>query len=195
MMYCCSSQAGNASTTSRSNFKRCHRMIVPVRVLFLFFLLNSLTAANLHAAGKPALPAAPSSLSATAASSSQINLSWTDNSSNESGFKVERCAGSGCTSFAQVATVGANVTSCSDTGLGSAATYSYRVKAWNSTGDSGYSNTSSATTQDTPPAAPSNLTATAASSSQINLAWTDNSSNETGFKIERCAGRDRKGVA
>ncbi|MDQ7054057.1 MAG: fibronectin type III domain-containing protein [candidate division KSB1 bacterium] len=66
-------------------------------------------------------------------------------------------------------------------------TYTYRVRAFNADGNSGYSNEASATTQSqpNPPAAPSNLTATAVSTSQIDLSWTDNSNNEDGFKIER----------
>ena len=60
------------------------------------------------------------------------------------------------------------------------------MRAYNSTNENGaYSNVVSATTFSNPPTAPSALTATAASASQINLAWTDNSSDETGFKIER----------
>jgi subtilisin family serine protease len=135
-------------------------------------------------------PAAPSGLTATAASSSQINLAWVDGSADETGFKIERCAGAGCTTFAQVALVGANVTSFSDTGLSASTSYSYRVRATNSGGDSAFSNTASAATQAAPatPAAPSNLTATTLSRTQIRLNWTDNATNETGFKIERCTG-------
>jgi C1A family cysteine protease len=138
----------------------------------------------------PAPPAAPTGLAATAASSSQINLTWTDNADNETGFKIERCTGAGCSDFAQIATVGAGVTSYSNTGLAASTSYSYRVRAYNAGGDSEYSNTASAVTQAASalPAAPTNLTATAVSRSQINLTWMDNSSNETGFKIERCKG-------
>jgi transcriptional regulator CtsR len=134
-----------------------------------------------------AIPAAPSSLSATAVSGTQINLSWTDNSNNETGFKIERKTGSGGT-YAQITTVGANIISYSDTGLSASTTYYYRVRATNSVGDSAYSNEAYATTLATIPSAPSNLAASAVSSSQINLTWTDNSSNETGFKIERKTG-------
>ncbi len=135
-------------------------------------------------------PAAPTSLAATAVSSSQINLSWVDSDSTEQGFKIERCTGAGCSDFAQIATVGVNVTSYGNTGLAPATSYSYRVRAYNAAGDSGYSNTASAVTADAPalPAAPSNLTASAISRSQINLAWTDNATNEDGFRIERCKG-------
>lgn len=139
----------------------------------------------------PSPPSAPTNLTATAASSSQINLAWTDTSNSEDGFKIERCQGAGCTNFTQVTQTGANATTYNDTGLSASTTYSYRVRAFNAGGDSGYSNTASATTQASaqPPAAPSGLTATAVSTSQINLAWTDNAGNETGFRIERCQGQ------
>ncbi len=132
------------------------------------------------------LPSAPSGLSAAATSSSQINLAWTDNSTNETGFKIERSL-SASSGFVQIAVVGASVTSYQNGGLSASTTYYYRVRAYNGTGNSSYSNTASATTMTivTIPEAPSGLTAVSASSSQINLAWTDNSTNETGFKIER----------
>ena len=134
------------------------------------------------------VPTTPSNLTATAVSPSQINLTWQDNSTNETGFKIERAASSSGP-WTQIATVGTGVTSYSNTGLTTSTTYYYRVCAYNSAGNSGYSNTASATTQSgvTVPTAPSNLTATAVSSSQINLTWQDNSNNETGFKVERAA--------
>lgn len=135
----------------------------------------------------PSPPTAPSGLAASAVSSSQINLSWTDNSSNEDGFRIERATGGGA--FSEIATVGAGVTSYANTGLAASTAYSYRVRAYNAGGNSAYSNTASATTQSggggSPPAAPSGLSATAVSSNQVNLAWTDNASTETGFSIER----------
>ena len=145
----------------------------------------------------PPAPAAPTNLTATAVSSSQINLAWTDNATNEDGFKIERCQNAGCTTFVQVAQVGANVTSYSDTGLSASTTYDYRVLAFNGGGNSAYSNTAEATTQAAPtvPAAPSNLVATPGSPGQINLTWTDNSNNEDGFAIERCRGASCTGFA
>jgi hypothetical protein len=138
----------------------------------------------------PALPEAPTGLSATAVSSSQINLTWTDTSTNEQGFTIERCSGAGCTIFAEIATVGAGVTAYQDTGLLASTSYSYRVRAYNSGGSSDYSTIATGATQAAPalPEAPTGLRATAVSKSQVNLAWTDNASNETGFKIERCKG-------
>jgi hypothetical protein len=138
----------------------------------------------------PAVPAAPTNLAATAVSKSQINLSWTDNATNETGFRIERCKGSTCTNFALIATVGANVTGYADTGLTADTSYSYRARAYNAAGDSAYSNTATAVTQAAPAllAAPTNLIATVIFKSQINLSWTDNATNEDGFLIERCTG-------
>jgi predicted phage tail protein len=133
-------------------------------------------------------PAAPTNLAATAVAYNQINLTWTDNANNESGFEIERCAGAGCTNFAQIATLAANVTSYSNTGLSASTSYSFRVRAANAVGPSDYSNTASATTPAAPalPAAPTNLVAAALSRNQIKLTWSDNATNEDGFKIERC---------
>jgi predicted phage tail protein len=135
-------------------------------------------------------PDAPAGLTASALSSSQIRLTWIDNSSGEQGFKIERCAGVGCTDFAQVVMVGANATSYTNTGLTASTSYSYRVRAFNASGDSGYSNIVGAMTQPAPapPAAPSNLTTAAISRNRIDLAWTDNANSEVGFRIERCRG-------
>jgi hypothetical protein len=92
-------------------------------------------------------PAAPSSLGATASSSNQINLSWTDNASNETAYKVERATASGGPWTEIVANLAANTTSYSATGLSAATTYYFRVRASNTNGNSAYSNTANATTQ------------------------------------------------
>ena len=92
-------------------------------------------------------PTAPSSLIATAASTSQINLSWTASTDNVgvTGYFIERCAGAGCTSFFRVAV--ATGTTYSDTGLGSDSTFEYRVRSTDGAGNlSAYSNVVSATT-------------------------------------------------
>src|SRR5438309_10095424 len=102
------------------------------------------------ASSPPPVPAAPTALTATVASCSCINLRWTDNSTNETGFKIERCQGSGCTNFVQIATVGTNVTTYSNTGLTAGVSYSYRVRAYNASGNSAYSNTATATPSPSP---------------------------------------------
>jgi titin len=137
----------------------------------------------------PPPPAAPSGLTATPVSSTQVNLSWTDNSVTEDGFRIERCQGAGCTTFAEIVAVGANVLTYSDTGRSPSTDYRYRVLAYNAGGNSAYSNIANAATlAPPPPAAPSGLTATPISSTQVDLSWTDNSTTEEGFRIERCQG-------
>jgi hypothetical protein len=87
----------------------------------------------------------------------QLALSWTDNANNEDGYKVERCQGAGCTGFALLAVLGANVVTYVDLGVAEGVTYCYRVKAYNVAGDSGYSNTACGTVPVSLPTAPSNL--------------------------------------
>ncbi|HEX7150365.1 MAG TPA: fibronectin type III domain-containing protein [Thermoanaerobaculia bacterium] len=133
-----------------------------------------------------AAPTAPSGLTASVISSSQINLTWIDNSNNETSFELKRATDSGFTQNV-VWIGGLSGTSYSNTGLAASTTYYYKVRAKGATQDSVYSSAVSATTQSsgTIPTAPSGLTATAVSSSQINLSWTDNSNNETGFELKR----------
>lgn len=143
-------------------------------------------------------PTAPGGLTATASSSSQIGLSWTASTDNVgvTGYRIERCSGAGCTSFAQVGTTsGANATTFTSTGLTGSTSYSFRVRATDAAGNlSGYSNVASATTgaaSDTQaPTAPSALAATASSSSQIGLTWAASADNVgvSGYRIERCTG-------
>ena len=159
------------------------------------WVMQMATFSAASSSGDTTPPTAPSNLTATAASASQINLAWTASTDNVgvTGYLVERCSGAGCSNFAQIGTP--TSTSFSDTGLTASTSYSYRVRATDAAGNlSAYSNTATATTtpgQDTtPPTAPSNLTATAASASQINLSWTASTDNVgvTGYLVERCSG-------
>ncbi|HUG28761.1 MAG TPA: Ig-like domain-containing protein, partial [Gemmatimonadales bacterium] len=100
-------------------------------------------------------PAAPSNLQGTVVSNTRIDLTWTDNSSNELSFRIERETGAGGPSpvpgaagaagplavFTEVATVGAGVTSFSDAALQPATTYRYRVRACNTNGCSDFTPT------------------------------------------------------
>lgn len=133
----------------------------------------------------PQIPAAPTSLSATPASSSAIDLVWADNASDEEGFNIERSSDGA--NFSALTTVGANVTAYNDGGLTASTAYYYRVSAYNLAGTSATSNVANATTDalPQPPAAPSNLSATVVSDTEIDLVWTDNASDEDGFSIER----------
>jgi len=133
-------------------------------------------------------PTTPTNLAATAVSSSQINLTWTASTDNVgvTGYKVYRNA-------SQVGTSATN--SYSDTGLTASTSYSYTVSAYDAAGNnSSQCASASATTQagvvDTqPPTVPTSLSATAVSSSQINLSWTASTDNVgvTGYKIYRNA--------
>jgi len=89
-------------------------------------------------------PDAPVSLVATAASSSQVNLAWVDQSDDEDEFRIERSPDG--TVWQQIASVGANVRSYASTGLTAGTKYVYQVRAHNTSGSSPYSNTAEATT-------------------------------------------------
>ena len=111
-------------------------------------------------------------------------MNWTDASNNETGFKIDASTDGG-TTWTQVATSAANTTTYTVTGLTPNTSYRFRLRAYNALGESPNSAASTAVTTTYLPAAPSALTATVISNYQINLAWTDNSTNESGFKIER----------
>ena len=130
-------------------------------------------------------PSIPQGLSATAASSSQIDLSWSASTDNVgvTGYRIYR----GGTVVGTAAT-----TSYSDTGLTPSTLYSYKVTAYDAaSNESGQSSAASATTLPPPdtsaPSIPQGLTATAASSSQINLSWSASTDNVgvTGYRIYR----------
>jgi hypothetical protein len=138
-------------------------------------------------AGTPAY-ADPTGLSATRVSEVRIDLAWTDNTADESGFRIERCSGAGCSNFVEVGTAGPDATAYQDGELAPATSYTYRVKGTKTAAcgwDSGYSNTASATTT---VVAPTGLSATTVNTTRIDLEWADNAATETGTIIERCTG-------
>src|SRR5205823_4320881 len=126
----------------------------------------------------------PTGLVATAVSSSQINLTWIDNSLSETGYKIEQSPVDNL-HYSQIGIVGPNMTSFSATGLSEGTKYYYRVRAYNAIATSAYSSEKNATTFSNLPAAPSGLTITTITSATVSLAWTDNANNETGFKVQR----------
>jgi len=128
----------------------------------------------------------PTGLSANAVSATQVSLGWTDNAANETNYLVQRSSDGGAT-WTNLATLGANATSYSDTAVNASSTYVYRVQAYNASVSSNYSNTATATTPAVPvaiPATPINVATTANSSTQITVVWSD-VANETGYRVQR----------
>ncbi len=137
-----------------------------------------------NAITKDTIPGAPTSLAAVAVSDVQINLTWAQAMANEDGFRIFRSTDN--VTFTQVATAGINATSYSNTGLAGNRIYYYKVAAYNTAGNSAFSNTASDTTA---PQAPTALTVSTVAGTtnwnKLTLAWVDNASAEVGFKIER----------
>ena len=129
-------------------------------------------------------PAAPTGLTATAVSGCEIDLAWTNNTTNATSIVIQRSTDG--INFAQVGAAVRTATNYADTSLPTATTYYYQVIANNADGNSPVSNIAHASTQAAqPPAAPSGLTAASLATNQINLTWIDNSGNEDGFNLER----------
>jgi streptogramin lyase len=131
----------------------------------------------------------PTDLTSSVVSRSQMDLSWTDNSEDETAFAIWRKTGSG--EYTRIAVLAPNVTRYRDSGLTADTTYTYRVRATSRLDGSAWSNEASGTTFPVPPSAPSGLKVTGVASTAVSLAWTDGSRNETGFGIWR---RDGNGV-
>ncbi len=125
---------------------------------------------------------APTGFEAIVVNDSQIELVWVDNSENETGFRIERDSGSG---FELIAEVNANITNYLDNSVGYLTDYSYRVAAF-SNGNLSSWVISEIKNIDFP--SPSNLNTLSINDSQIQLNWSDNSGNESGFRIERDSG-------
>ena len=138
------------------------------------------------------IPQPPTGLTATASSSSQIDLSWNAPTNNGgstiTGYMIERSTDGGTSWSTVQSNIGSTSTTYSDTGLAHSTTYTYRVSTINSVGTSSPSNTASATTFNVIPSSPTDLTATA-QLLKINLSWTAPSDNGgtpiTGYMIER----------
>ena len=112
-----------------------------------------------------------------------MSLTWVDNSSNETGFELERSVNGGA--FALLISLPSNTVSYVDAAVVASTTYAYRVRAVNTIGPSAYSNTASVTTPAlSVPARPTNLTVTNLAQTSLTLNWTDNSNNETGFTVQ-----------
>ena len=140
-------------------------------------------------------PSAPTGLVATATSNTQVHASWGASTDNDhlTGYRVERCQGSGCSNFTQVGT--STGTSFNDGGLQRATSYRYRVRAVDAVPNfSSYSNIGNVTTLDgvdtQAPTVPVALMASAIASTQINMSWSVSTDDTavTGYLLERCQG-------
>lgn len=135
--------------------------------------------------------------SAAAPTGAGVNVTWYDNSWDETGFRVERRTAGG--TYATVATLGVNATSFSDTSVSVGGQYQYRIRAFSAGGDSGTTETNIVTATSgggftggtaggsatTVPNGPWSTVATATSATSARITWTSNSNNESGFRILR----------
>jgi predicted phage tail protein len=193
-------QVGTPATTSFSNTGLAAATTYRFRVRAVdaagnLSAYSAIATAATPGAGDTTAPSAPTGLTPTVVSTSQIDLAWTASTDNVgvTGYRVERCQGASCTTWAQVGTP--STTSFSNTGLTANTTYRFRVRAVDAAGNlSAYSAIASGRTQaagdTTAPSAPTGLTATPQTPTQINLAWTASTDNVgvTGYRVERCQG-------
>ena len=126
---------------------------------------------------------APTDLTATPFSAANAILTWQDNSTTETGYRVERKSGSNGF-FSTIATLGPDATTFTDSDLDSGVPYTYRVLAFNEMGQSGYSNLAVVITPSIP-ATPTDAEAVLITATTIDLTWKDNADNEDGYRILR----------
>jgi hypothetical protein len=140
-------------------------------------------------------PAAPSSMIIRGNTYNNVTVVWSDNSGNETGFKLERSSDG--VNFAEIATLGADTTSHGDSSVAAGTTYYFRVRAYNSVGTSTYSNTVSVTTPEVPPPpplAPSSVTAVDNGDGTASASWSGNATNVASYEVRRERFDSRKGT-
>ena len=135
----------------------------------------------------------PSDLRVVRMADGRVRVTWVDNSSNEDGFLVQRY--DSATGWTDRATLGANVQYFFDTDARVDTVYYYRVQAFNAAGASQYTSQEEVSGADQAagssgkiPSVPTNLTATLSATGTVQLAWTDTSSDEDSFSIQRWTG-------
>jgi hypothetical protein len=157
------------------------------QVCFRVIAFNAVGVSNPSSADCTTPPANPTNLLAKATDGQSINLTWTDNSAVEDGYKVSRLDAAG--TWADIAMLPSNTVSYRDAGVTVDRTYTYRVQALKDGGFSDYTNESAAVIPTAPPAAPYGASASYWADNEygwlyFGVAWTDGSNNEEGFRIE-----------
>ncbi len=132
----------------------------------------------------PMVPTAPSGVNAAVTTPTSVSLTWTDNATNEDGFKVYQKIDAGAWALVKTeATPNATATTVSLGATPPPGTYYYKVRAYNTiSGESSDSNSASVAVEGYPNP-PSGVAASFDGSQTVTVSWTDNASNETGFKV------------
>jgi titin len=132
----------------------------------------------------PQAPAAPEGLQANFEDTPLVHLQWTSNSTDETGFLIQRSTDG--VNFTDLTTVGAGVMTYDDLAVVGGVTYTYQVAATNANGTSAFavSNSVLVPSDATAPAAPTNLAASNVTQTSLTLTWQDNSNNEANFIVQ-----------
>src|SRR6185436_17904059 len=143
-------------------------------------------------------PSPPTITMATPVSSNRVDLTWSaggdTGGSGLAFYRIERCTGTGCSSFSEIATAGAGALGYTDNTTAARTVYGYRVRSQdNANNIGGYSNVWALAVPDmSGPTVPGNFAATATSISNIALSWTASVDQGGGtlasYRIERCVG-------
>ena len=139
---------------------------------------------NIASVQAPLPPTAPSALTGTIVSPTSLRLNWTDTANNETGFQVWRSVNGAAAT--QLTALAANTATYTDGSVSAGNTYAYQVRATNAAGASAFAGP--VTVSLAIPTAPSGLTATTVRNNNradVTLRWTDNSSNEANFILQR----------
>jgi hypothetical protein len=137
------------------------------------------------------VPISPANLTLVEKTAEAVKIKWQDNSSNETGFVIERDEEQSNV-FIEVGEVGTDISTFTDQGLSQSTDYTYRVKAINETFSSSYTNTVSLKTERSNQSSPTELQLTDRTASSITLLWEDNTTSESGFSLERVGPDDNK---
>ncbi len=132
-------------------------------------------------------PAAPTNFRGEPLSATSLQLTWTDNANDETGYQLDRWEGG---SYVRLANLPANTTAYEDKGLTPETEYRYRLRSVNSSSGSAWVEATANTPAGSidPPAAPTNFRGEPLSATSLQLTWTDNANNETGYQLDRLEG-------